>query len=350
MTLNERIEKLRQDFSSGKFIDSPEAEIRSGAVDPILRNLDVPTDDNQIFKPDYSNKKGRVSIALCRPPSKPVVFVEVKAQETIDDSAVDQLCKFAVTQEIKEAVLTDGQEWHFFHPTAQGDFERSRVCTVDLVSDDTNVAACRFQRYLNYDAIDTGVAIESIKQDHNARVHLPRAWQELVRKPDKVFSETLLDCVGEKVQELSGQKPDVNLVLDFLNGLRHDELGTEQVQTHPSIGARRKKGKKKSRPPKRLAVTMPDGRRIELPNGSDTFVEVIKAIGVAKCAPHCQKAIRKDSSTYTDKMMNRTKEIEGYYVHTGLASLVMKRYLEDIAIGTSVALTIETPEKSQEIQ
>ena len=71
--------------------------------------------------------------ALCHPPREPLVMVEVK-QIGQSKGADHQLFEYAFHKGVPMAVLTDGQEWHFFLPTEQGDYGERRVYKLDLSS------------------------------------------------------------------------------------------------------------------------------------------------------------------------------------------------------------------------
>lgn len=64
------------------------------------------------------------------------------------------------------AVLTDGQEWHFYLPGEQGDYEDRRVYKLDLLERDINESKTRLSRYLEYEAVKSGEAVESARSDY----------------------------------------------------------------------------------------------------------------------------------------------------------------------------------------
>jgi len=54
------------------------------------------------------------------------VFIEVK-QVGQSDGGERQLFEYAFHRGVPMAILTDGQEWHFFLPAKQGDYGDRRV-------------------------------------------------------------------------------------------------------------------------------------------------------------------------------------------------------------------------------
>lgn len=80
-------------------------------------------------------------------------------------------------------------------------------------------SAFRLSRYLEYNAIISGKAIEAAREDYrNAsrdrlmKATLPKAWVRLVEEED----ELLLELVAERVESLCGYKPDLDAVARFL--------------------------------------------------------------------------------------------------------------------------------------
>ena len=105
---------------------SNEAEIRQGIVIRLLRQLGWPDDDTDVVAPEFSLEGRRVDYALCHPPRKPVVLVEVKQPSQVND-ADRQLFEYAFHRGVPMAILTTGQEWHFFLPGGEGDYGERRV-------------------------------------------------------------------------------------------------------------------------------------------------------------------------------------------------------------------------------
>lgn len=71
-TLDDILTKLKE----GRY--RSEAAISTGIVLRVLRALDWQDHDTEVVWPEYTTMNGRVDFALCDPPSKPKVFVEVK--------------------------------------------------------------------------------------------------------------------------------------------------------------------------------------------------------------------------------------------------------------------------------
>lgn len=218
MTLTERIDNARRLLREGRLIN--EAAVSSGVVLPLLDALGWPVFDPSVVAPEYKVEGRRVDFALlCH--GRPTVFVEVK-QPGLSNGADRQLFEYAFHTGVPIALLTDGSTWHFYLPAEQGSYKERRVYLLDLLERDVDECAERLQRYLEYDAVASGEAIERARHDYQrarqrreAKEVLPRAWAQLLGQED---SELVTMMVAE-VESLSGYKPERADVLGYLRGL-----------------------------------------------------------------------------------------------------------------------------------
>ena len=117
------------------------------------------------------------------------------------------------------AILTYGREWHFFLPAERGDYGERRVYKLDLVERDLEEIVSRLERYLKYEAICSGAAVEAARADYKdvarereIQATLPQAWAKLIEEGD----ELLLELVADRVESLCGYKPEPDTVAAFL--------------------------------------------------------------------------------------------------------------------------------------
>lgn len=283
MTLQEHIENVRKRLKQGIIIS--EQAVRQVIVDPLLRCLAWPTDNPQVVFPEYSVGGGKVDYALCHPSSKPRVFIEAKQVGNIE-GAEEQLFGYDSRTRVPIAVLTDGQIWRFFHPTGEGTWKERKVRELDLITGDSKECAECFSRYLNYESICSGKALEAIRQDYDSMVRqrdiergLPEAWNALVQEAD----ECLLEVVAEKTKSLCGHRPDDEQVIAFLKSeeLPMVQPNTSELHKYPPVQPDTPKPRK-NRSPTRLRVVMPNKEVIESRHAKDTFIEVIEKLGVEK--------------------------------------------------------------------
>ena len=332
MTLIEHIDDIRKGLEAGQY--GNEAAVSQGIVLRLLGALTWPTYDTQIVIPEYGVEGMRVDFALCHPPSKPRVFIEAKQVGNIK-GAEEQLFGYDSHVRVPIAVLTDGREWQFFHPTGEGTWAERKVCELDLITGDSGENAEKLKKYLNYESIFTDEAVEAIKKDYEKVVQqrqvatrLPEAWSKLVEEAD----EFLLHAVAEKTESLCGYRPTDNQVLDFLKSLKR--------KIDPDNGKRRS-----SRNPG-LFVTMPDGGEINHKVSAITFAEVVEKLGVERVRNLNKVYIIPIISTSKHHTYNQHKSGR-YYIMTHSDTKTKKRLLEEIAseLGESL-LKVEIVEKS----
>ncbi len=216
MNLEENLVQIIDSIRKGGFLN--EAAVSQGVVLRLLHVLGWPIYDTDIVAPEYTVENKRVDYALCHPPKKPVVFVEVKRIGN-NQGAESQLFEYAFYMGVPMAILTDGQEWHFFLPTEVGRYQDRRVYKLDLLERTVHESAERLERYLSYEAVRSGQAIQMAKHDyHNVtrdreiQKQLPLAFAKLIADQD----EGLLELLADQVESLCGYKPELDVVADFL--------------------------------------------------------------------------------------------------------------------------------------
>ena len=216
MAINNHIEKVRQGLREGRF--TSEAAVSQGILLPALHELGWPVFDTSIVIPEFSVEGRRVDYALCHPANKPSVFIEVK-KVGLSDGADRQLFEYAFHLGVPMAILTDGQEWSFYLPGEQGRYDERRVYKLDLLEREISEAESRLERYLGYKSVCSGAALKAARSDYQnvsrireIEANLPKAWSALLKEQDSL----LLDLLAEKVEDLCGYKPDVDVCSQFL--------------------------------------------------------------------------------------------------------------------------------------
>jgi len=217
MGLSEHLKKIRDGLREGRF--NSEAAVSQGILLPTLYELEWPIFDTSIVIPEYTVEGRRVDYALCHPKNKPYVFIEVK-KIGFSDGADKQLFEYAFHLGVPIAILTDGQEWSFYLPGEQGRYDERRVYKLDILERDIEEAENRLQSYLSYQNVCSGKALESARSDYKnvARIRIietnfPKAWEALLKEHDSL----LLDLLAEKVEDICGYKPDLDLCGKFIS-------------------------------------------------------------------------------------------------------------------------------------
>jgi hypothetical protein len=211
-TITEIVSRLRQ----GRFPN--EQAISQGVVLRILQELGWDTWDTSVVWPEFQTGEGRADFALCHPPTKPAIFVEVKQPGKALD-AVRQALEYAFHAGVPFVVLTDGQTWSFYLPAEQGSYEDRRVYKLDLYERPVDEAAQILHRYLGRDRVESGEALEFARKEYQSRSRkkraqdaLPEVWSDLLVKADEQLVEILSNAVETKI----GFRPDAEDVAEFL--------------------------------------------------------------------------------------------------------------------------------------
>jgi len=214
-TLTDIISRLRQ----GKFPN--EQAISQGIVLRVFQEIGWDTWDTNVVWPEYQTGEGRADFALCHPPSKPAVFIEVKQPGKAED-AVRQALEYAFHAGVPFVVLTDGRTWSFYLPAEQGSYDDRRVYKLDLYERPPPEAAAVLHRYLDCARVQSGEALETARKEYRSRnrqsqakAAIPEAWRELVEKGD----EHLVEILTNAVESRAGVRPNADDVAEFLAGL-----------------------------------------------------------------------------------------------------------------------------------
>lgn len=290
MPLEKHISDIQEKLKNNEFPN--EQSISQGIVLRLLSALEWPVYDTQLVIPEYNIKGRRVDFALCARANKPVIFLEAKQQGNIL-GADKQLFEYAFHAGVPFAIVTDGKEWHFYLPAEIGNYDERRVYKLDLIERDIQESAYRFERYLAFNIVANGIALENAREDYKnitkdrqAKANIPIAWGKLIEEKD----EMLLDVISEKVESICGFKPTQKQILSYLKSLQQTTATTiiteppakvsttapSRAKPHP-ISAATKSSKRS-----KIKVTFPDGDEICYAKVADTMVEVIRKIGFKK--------------------------------------------------------------------
>jgi predicted type IV restriction endonuclease len=192
MSLESTLADITARLHQGRFPN--EQSIAQGIVLRLLQDLGWNTWDTSVVWPEYQTGEGRVDFALCAPPSKPAIFIEVK-QPGLAENGVRQALEYAFHTGVPFVVLTDGKTWSFYLPAEQGSYDERRVYKLDLFERPVKEAAEIMSRYVLRSRVEAGEALESARSEYRnrnrrsqARAAIPDGWRELVRRGD----ETLL--------------------------------------------------------------------------------------------------------------------------------------------------------------
>ena len=332
MILQKHIDRIRENLEKGIF--KSESAVRQGIVNPLLRSLEWPTENTELVYPEYPVGSGKVDYALCSPSSEPRVFIEAKQVGNID-GAEEQLFTYDSRIRVPIAVLTDGRIWRFFHPTGEGTWQERKILDIDLITGNSQDITDYFNRYLNYEAIRSGSALDAIKDDYDNLVKqrkiekgLPNAWKSLLNDED----ENLLQIVADKTKELCGHQPTSDQVIAYL---KREEIPTIEIEERPKLIPPIDKNVGTRQPPTRLSVTMHNGEIIEEPNAIDTFIKVLEEFGIEKVMKVHPTTISINKPKYF------WREYGDLYIYYYADTNSKKRVLEEIAQSLEFKISVE---------
>ncbi len=214
--ITEIVSRLRQ----GLFPN--EQSISQGIVLRVLQQLGWDTWDVTVVWPEYQTGEGRADFALCHPPTRPTIFIEVKGPGKAEEGVRQALDYAFHSGGVQFVVLTDGKTWSFYLTMEQGSYEERRVFKLDLFEREPSESAAVLDRYLNRARVQSGEALETARSEYRsrnrsakARAAIPDAWKELVEKGDELLVDLLTDAVESK----AGIRPDSDDVTEFLMSL-----------------------------------------------------------------------------------------------------------------------------------
>lgn len=199
-----------------------EEAIKQGVVLRLLGALNWNVYDPLSVRPEFSISGKRVDYALCCSNDTPRIFIEVKQRNTFDAGEDQLMLSYAFQLGVPVAVLTDGQRWAFYLPGGEGTFQERCFYHLDLLERDSEEAQKRLVRYLDFERVKNGKALEAARTDlHSAARNravttaLPKAWEEMLREGDEILCLALI----EKVQTLTGFRPEPEEAFDYITQL-----------------------------------------------------------------------------------------------------------------------------------
>jgi predicted type IV restriction endonuclease len=286
-TLVEITARLRQ----GRFPN--EQSVSQGIVLRVLAELGWDTFDPSRVWPEFQTGEGRADFALCHPPGKPAIFIEVKQPGRAED-AVRQALEYAFHVGVPFVVLTDGKTWSFYLPAEQGSYEDRRVYKLDLFERAGPDAVAVLERYLSFAGVQSGDALKIARAEYGnrnrrerARAAIAEAWQELVEKGD----EQLVELVASVAETKAGIRPDDDDVAEFLARLGKLEPRSvparPQPRTQPVIPACGPAVE-----PVRRGTLILRGRQIAYSNAKDAMLIVLRELAtedstfLERCSQH----------------------------------------------------------------
>ena len=295
MALEATLADITMRLRQGRFPN--EQAISQGIVLRLLQELAWDTWDPARVWPEYQTGEGRADFALCHPPSKPAIFIEVKQPGRAED-AVRQALEYAFHTGVPFIVLIDGKTWSFYLPAEQGSYEDRRVYKLDLFERSPFEAAETLSRYLAHARIGSGEALETARREYRslhrrsqARATIPDAWRELVEKGN----EDLVELLASAVELKAGVRADNNDVAEFLVALGRPvivEALRRSTSELTSLAAERQSPQRVAIETSRSGKLVLQGKTYSYNNAKDAMVIVLRKLAesdpsfLERCSEH----------------------------------------------------------------
>ncbi len=272
MSLSELLPTLRQRLEAGVCTDK--ADIRSYLVNPLLDALGWTTSDPLLVKQEYPTTAGKADYALLGTGGAPLAIIEVKQANPLAIGSAVRFFEYAGSNGMGLFILTNGAQWQFYLAGAARDIPESCFWSGSMYID---LLACEvaFERHLAHSAVvrdhpDFTSAVSALNERltrQRAQVRLPGLWLELLRDPDSILVDALVEASGVAYDE---HRDDV---VRFLQGQ------AERLKTAPAsptaASVRRKSTRSQRAPSTRLSGFTLHGKRHDFRSGAETYVALI---------------------------------------------------------------------------
>ena len=327
-------------LAGSDFSRSSEQDTRERAVNPVIGALGWNVYDPNEVDREYSVGGGRVDYCL-RAQERNLVLIEVKRAGTDLTEHQEQLLRYAFNGGVPLAALTDGLVWWLYLPTAEGSWEQRRFFRVDFSERRPADTAAALHRFLNRDDVVGGKAQEDARQEFESqdrgrrvRAVLQEAWQQVLGDSNSLLREELAD----KVEEISGHRPDPGTIAGFLEKMPGNAAGTGGIsaartaQTAAATRGRTSDGRSVACDGGEFPSSRRDTLPIELdPSPASTFLEELlrtKRAWIVELYPDGRREVvpwkaanMSRSSDVIGNVRSRPRYRAGTWQQHGIASL-----------------------------
>ena len=280
--MEDLLKDIKHYFNNGVY--GSKESVRSQLCYDILKELGWNTSSPEIVKPGFSVGNLRVDIALFNS-KNPIIFIEVRAPGKINLAGEEQLFNYAnLRSGIPMVVLTDGNEWHFFHSYGSGDYQDRKVKSLYLCQDDLLDCSNILKRYLKYENVKNEQAFIDLREDYQkirqaieVKIEIPNIWQDLVEQKDEILITLITEAVEEKC-EFSPKKEDV---INFLNNLEYQKIDDNSGITLPINKIQNNElssGKISRKYLSSAAKYKINGKELSANNGRDVYLKILDYI------------------------------------------------------------------------
>lgn len=209
----------------GKVLAAPppanETEVEYKVLGPVLERLgwDTHTQIDWRYQVGDTPKTGIVDISLHNGDGTPKVLLEAKSWEANLTRHIEQVMRYAFHEAAYICVLTNGREWQFYLPRAEGDVRDRLFASADIQEDGPNKAAGIITQFLEAEQVLSGKAdaeadqaLGDFRAAKLAAEVLPGIWEQMRTGPDK----GLVQLLSRRVKAETGHSPRQKDLVDVL--------------------------------------------------------------------------------------------------------------------------------------
>ena len=216
--MHKQIQSFINDLKSNKKLSAfDEASTKQAVVLRMLSFLGWDIFNVDEVCPDFAANSSHVSYAL-RIGDKNKIFVEVKRIGEKLDNHQRKFVEAASGEDADFAVLTNGITWWFYLTSSSGGWQQKWFYSADFFEQEPNTFVPQLVDLLTMNKVSKGQALKtaknlfSDKKQKMAADFLPKAWNQIISQPNKIFIELL----SLQTEKLCGYKVDIKSIETFL--------------------------------------------------------------------------------------------------------------------------------------
>ena len=216
--MQKQIQSFIEDLKSNKKLNSfDEASTKQAVVLRMLSFLGWDIFNVDEVCPDYGANSSHVSYAL-RIGDKNKIFVEVKRINEKLDNHQKKFVEIASSEDADIAVLTNGMAWWFYLTSSNGSWQQKWFYSADFFAQETQTFVPQLIELLTMNKVAKGQALKTAKNLYRdkkqkmAADFLPKAWNQIISQPNKIFIELL----SLQTEKLCGYKVDIKSIETFI--------------------------------------------------------------------------------------------------------------------------------------
>ena len=216
--MQKQIQSFINDLKSNERLSSfDEASTKQAVVLRMLSLLGWDIFNVEEVYPDYAVNSSHVSYVL-RIGGINKVFIEVKKISEKLDNYQKKFVTLAAGEETGFAVLTNGITWWFYLTSSAGNWQHKWFYSADFFKQEPDTFVSQLIDLLSMNKVSDGQALKTAKnlfRDKNQKIaadFLPKAWNQIISQPNKIFIELL----SLQTEKLCGYKVDIKSIETFL--------------------------------------------------------------------------------------------------------------------------------------